>query len=58
MIAGVGTVSLVEGTAIPATIADVDIGSFSRLPNGYDGNNAATDWLLSKNPTPGLPNVP
>ena len=59
-ITNVGTVSLVEGMAISAAIVDsnAENASFSRLPNGYDGNNAATDWVLSKTLTPGLPNLP
>jgi hypothetical protein len=59
-IANVGMVSLVEGTALPMNLQDsnAEAGSFSRLPNGYDGNNAATDWKLSKTPTPAAANVP
>jgi hypothetical protein len=59
-IANVGMVSLVEGTAFPMNIQDsnAEIASFSRLPNGYDGNNAATDWKLSKTPTPAAANLP
>ena len=55
----VGMVSLVEGMALPMNVSDPnDVpGSLVRFPNGYDGNNAATDWLLSKTPTPGAANV-
>jgi hypothetical protein len=55
-----GMVSLVEGMALPVAVADVDavVGSLSRLPDGTDTNNAATDWVASKNPTPGVANVP
>ncbi|PCC69727.1 Lamin Tail Domain [Nannocystis exedens] len=56
----VGAVSLVEGTVLPMNIQDsnVDVASLVRLPNGNDTNNAATDWKLSANPTPGAANVP
>jgi hypothetical protein len=60
-IAGVpGTVSLVEGTALATSVADSNTvpGSLSRLPNGVDTNDAATDWALSGTPTPGTANVP
>ena len=33
-------------------------GSLSRLPNGTDMNNAATDWNVTTTSTPGIPNVP
>jgi hypothetical protein len=57
---GVGMVSLVEGTGLPMNVQDsnVEAASLSRLPDGYDGNNAATDWKLSKTPTPAAANVP
>ncbi len=57
---GVGTVSLVEGTLLPATVADSNTaqGSLCRLPSGNDTNDAATDWKLASTPTPGAPNVP
>ena len=56
----VGMVALVEGMALNMMVQDsnVDAGSLARLPNGYDGNNAATDWAFSKMPTPGAANVP
>jgi cysteine-rich repeat protein len=55
-----GMVSLVEGTVLPVAVADSNTvpASLSRLPNGNDGNNAATDWALSNTPTPGVANVP
>jgi hypothetical protein len=39
-------VSLVEGTALAATVADSNTadGSLCRTPNGSDTNDAATDW--------------
>jgi hypothetical protein len=59
-IAGVGMVSLVEGTALPGAVADSNsvVGSLCRLPNGADTNDAATDWAFSANITPGAANVP
>ena len=56
----VGAVSLVEGTVLPMNVADsnTEEASLSRLPNGNDTNNAATDWKLSATPTPGAANVP
>jgi cysteine-rich repeat protein len=57
---GVGTVSLVEGTLLPATVADSNTvqGSMCRLPNGTDTNDAASDWKIASTPTPGTANVP
>lgn len=55
-----GTVSLVEGMALDAAIADSNTmaGSLSRIPSGSDKNDAATDWKLSGAPTPGATNMP
>jgi cytosine/adenosine deaminase-related metal-dependent hydrolase len=55
-----GTVSLVEGTVLPATVADSNTmtASLVRLPNGSDTDDAATDWRLSAMPTPGAANAP
>jgi hypothetical protein len=55
-----GTRSLVEGTALSASIADSNtvVGSLARLPNGMDSDNAAADWNFTSSPTPGGPNVP
>lgn len=55
-----GTVSLVEGTVLPATVADNNMtaASLARLPNGADTDDAATDWRLSAMPTPGAVNRP
>jgi hypothetical protein len=60
VIPGVGTVSLVEGTALPASVADSNtmVASLCRIPDGSDTNDAATDWKLSSTPTPGAANVP
>ncbi len=54
-----GAVSLVEGTALATGTADSNTGSgsLSRLPNGRDLNNAATDWAFTATQTPGLPNL-
>ncbi|MDC0668684.1 lamin tail domain-containing protein [Nannocystis radixulma] len=59
-IAGLGVVSLVEGTVLPMDIQDsnMEVRSLVRLPNGSDSNDAATDWALSATPTPGAANVP
>ena len=55
-----GAVSLVEGNALAATVADsnTDPGSLCRTPNGKDANDAATDWKFSATITPGAANVP
>lgn len=52
---GTGHFSLVEGTALPASVADSNMveGSLCRLPNGTDTDNAATDWAFSPIITPG-----
>jgi large repetitive protein len=53
------TYDLVEGTALPATVVDSNTvdGSLSRLPDGTDTNNAATDWAFTTTKTPGAANV-
>jgi len=60
VIPGVGTVSLVEGTVLPVSVADSNTvpGSLSRVPNGADTDNAATDWKFTATPTPGAANAP
>jgi hypothetical protein len=52
-------VNLVEGTMLPADVADSDTiaGSLIRNPTGHDTNDAATDWTFTTTPTPGAPNV-
>jgi cytosine/adenosine deaminase-related metal-dependent hydrolase len=55
-IAGVGLVSLVEGTATSAE--DTGDGSLIRYPNGLDTDDASNDWAFSSTPTPGTANVP
>jgi hypothetical protein len=50
---------LVEGTVLPSAVADsnsVD-GSLSRLPDGSDTNDAATDWAFTTTKTPGAANA-
>ncbi len=51
--------SLVEGTALPASVADSDVvtGSLARLPSGSDTDDAATDWSFTSRPTPGDVNL-
>ena len=50
-----GPVDLVEGS--PCAFTDQGAGSLARAPDGYDANNAATDWGFSPTPTPGAPNM-
>lgn len=52
--------SLVEGTPLPATVADSDVvvGSLARIPNGADTDDAASDWEFTTMVTPGNPNFP
>ncbi len=51
--------TLVEGTALPAEVADSNsvTGSFARLPNGGDTGDAATDWAFTTTVTPGTANA-
>jgi Lamin Tail Domain len=53
------TYSLVEGTLLPATVADSNTaaGSLSRIPDGRDTNDAASDWVFTTTLTRGAPNV-
>jgi cytosine/adenosine deaminase-related metal-dependent hydrolase len=55
-----GTVSLVEGTAVPLAVADSNTaqGSLCRLPNGTDTDDASADWAFCSAPTPGTANAP
>jgi large repetitive protein len=52
--------TLVEGTALPADVADSNTvtGSLGRSPNGSDTDDSATDWTFSTTVTPGAANVP
>lgn len=56
---GTGTFTLVEGVALPASIADSNevVGSLSRSPDGRDSDDAASDWIFTTTPTPGAANV-
>ncbi|MFN0250987.1 MAG: lamin tail domain-containing protein [Kofleriaceae bacterium] len=51
-------ISLVEGTALASTVADLNSGNASlcRAPNGSDTNNAAADWAVCATATPGRAN--
>jgi hypothetical protein len=53
------TYNLVEGTPLPATVADSNTvdGSLSRIPDGQDTNNAASDWAFTQTKTPGAANI-
>jgi hypothetical protein len=57
---GSGTYDLVEGTPLPAEVADSNTvaGSLARLPSGSDTDEAATDWAFTTAVTPGNPNFP
>jgi hypothetical protein len=56
---GGASFSLVEGTVLPATVADSNTvdGSLIRSPNGRDTNDAASDWAFTTTLTPGAENV-
>ena len=51
--------SLVEGSALDASVVDSNTvaGSLSRIPNGTDTNDAATDWAFTTTLTKGAANV-
>jgi hypothetical protein len=51
------TYDLVEGTAFTGADSNTVDGSLSRIPDGQDTNNAASDWLLTQTKTPGGANV-
>jgi len=53
------TYNLVEGTMLPETVADSNTqdGSLSRIPDGQDHDDAATDWRFTTTKTPGAANV-
>ena len=56
---GTATVSLVEGTVLPASVADSNTvaGSLSRSPDGRDTDDAASDWVFTTTVTRGAANV-
>jgi hypothetical protein len=53
------TFSLVEGTELPADVADSNTveGSLSRIPDGADTNDAPADWKFTTTTTHGAANV-
>ena len=51
------TFDLVEGTALEAADSNTVAGSLSRIPDGQDRNDAATDWAFTTTSTPGAANV-
>jgi hypothetical protein len=53
------TYSLVEGTMLSADVADSNstAGSLSRIPDGADTNDAASDWVFTTTLTRGAANV-
>jgi hypothetical protein len=53
------TYSLVEGTALAATVVDSNAadGSLSRIPDKQDTDNASVDWAFTETKTPGAGNV-
>jgi hypothetical protein len=53
------TYNLVEGTLLPATVADSNTvdGSLIRNPNGKDSDDAASDWAFTTTVTRGAANV-
>ena len=56
---GGGTHNFVEGTELGTGPMSIDAGangSLSRLPNGSDTDDAATDWAFTSNSTPGVAN--
>ena len=53
------TYSLVEGTALAASVADSNsvVGSLSRIPDKSDTNDDAADWVFTTTLTRGAANV-
>ena len=58
LIAG-ATFDLVEGTPLPDDVADSNTadGSLARIPDGQDGDDAASDWRFTTKATRGVENV-
>jgi len=56
---GGATYDLVEGTVLTTATADSNTtaGSLSRIPNGSDTDDAATDWAFTTTVTQGAANV-
>ncbi len=53
------TYDLVEGTMLPVEVADSNTqdGSLSRIPDGFDHDDAGADWQFTTTKTPGATNV-
>ncbi len=51
------TYDLVEGTAFAGADSNTIDGSLSRIPDGRDTNDAASDWAFTQTKTPGAANV-
>ena len=51
------THDLVEGAAFTGADSNTVDGSLSRIPDGQDSDNAATDWVFTTTKTPGSANV-
>ena len=51
------TYDLVEGVPLEAADSNTVTGSLSRIPDGQDRNDAATDWVFTTTVTPGAANV-
>ena len=51
------THDLVEGSAFTGADSNTVDGSLSRIPDGQDSDNAATDWAFTTTKTPGAANV-
>ena len=51
--------TLVDGNALPPSVADSNsvTGSISRIPNGSDTGDSASDWSFTRTVTPGRANV-
>ena len=56
---GEATFNLVEGTLLDPSVADSNTveGSLSRIPDGRDTDDAASDWAFTTTLTPGAENV-
>jgi large repetitive protein len=56
---GVGMpLNFVEGTPTPLEDNNATVASLIRHPDGNDTDNAASDWFVTNNVTPGASNVP
>jgi hypothetical protein len=59
-VTGLGTISLVEGTALDSAVADSTTvtATLCRRPNGQDTNDAMADWKICGTRTIGTANAP